>query len=72
MYPPGPKFWLNPEIAIKIASTFGDGIGRRGETCGAVTGALKVLGLIHDIKDSGANARNISLAPRVYGSVPIA
>lgn len=58
----GPKLGLIPELAIKIASTFGGGIGRRGETCGAVTGALMVLGLLHDIKDSGANARSISLA----------
>ena len=36
---------LNKEIAIKIASPFGGGIARQGETCGAVTGALMVLGL---------------------------
>ncbi len=58
----GSKLGLIPELAIKMASPFGGGIGRRGETCGAVTGALMVLGLLHDIKDSGANARSISLA----------
>ncbi len=31
--------------ALKIASPFGGGIGRTGETCGAVTGALMALGL---------------------------
>lgn len=33
--------------AQKIASAFGGGIARNGETCGAVTGALMVLGLKH-------------------------
>jgi C_GCAxxG_C_C family probable redox protein len=36
---------LDPSIALKIASPFGGGIGRTGETCGAVTGALMALGL---------------------------
>jgi C_GCAxxG_C_C family probable redox protein len=36
---------LNPSLALKIASPFGGGIGRTGETCGAVTGALMALGL---------------------------
>jgi C_GCAxxG_C_C family probable redox protein len=32
-------------LALKIASLFGGGIGRSGETCGAVSGALMALGL---------------------------
>jgi len=36
---------LDEETAFKIASPFGGGIARQGETCGAVTGALMVLGL---------------------------
>lgn len=35
---------LNEDIALKIATTFGGG-ARKGEMCGAVTGALMVLGL---------------------------
>ena len=35
---------LDRSTALKIASTFGGGIGRTGETCGAVTGALMALG----------------------------
>jgi C_GCAxxG_C_C family probable redox protein len=31
--------------ALKIAAGFGGGIGRSGETCGAVTGAIMVIGL---------------------------
>lgn len=41
----GPAFGLEPELALKISSPFGAGIGRMGETCGAVTGAIMVLGL---------------------------
>jgi C_GCAxxG_C_C family probable redox protein len=33
------------ETALKLASPFGGGFSRRGEVCGAVTGALLALGL---------------------------
>ncbi len=36
---------FDPALALKIASPFGGGIGRTGETCGAVSGALMALGL---------------------------
>jgi C_GCAxxG_C_C family probable redox protein len=36
---------LPHSIAMKIASAFGGGIAGSGETCGAVTGALMVIGL---------------------------
>ncbi len=36
---------LDPMLALKIASAFGGGMGRQGETCGAVTGAFMVIGL---------------------------
>jgi len=38
---------LEPDAALRIASPFGGGIGRTGQTCGAVTGALMALGLKH-------------------------
>ena len=41
----GTQFCLDREIALKIASPFGGGMARRGETCGAVTGAFMVIGL---------------------------
>lgn len=40
-----PQFGLTDEIAISIASPFGGGIARQGETCGAVVGALLALSL---------------------------
>ncbi len=49
----GPRFGLDRENAVKIAKAFGSGMGM-GETCGAVTGALMVLGLKHArVKGSG-------------------
>jgi len=42
----GPELGLPRPLAPKIAAPFGAGIGRLGQTCGAVSGALMVLGLL--------------------------
>ena len=42
---------LGKELALKIACGFGGGIGRTGRTCGAVTGAVMVIGLKHGQAD---------------------
>jgi C_GCAxxG_C_C family probable redox protein len=39
------QFGLDEPTALKLASPFGGGVARRGELCGAVTGALLTLGL---------------------------
>jgi C_GCAxxG_C_C family probable redox protein len=44
------EYGVKEEIALKIAAPFGGGIGRMGETCGAVTGALMALGLAFQTK----------------------
>ena len=36
---------LDEDMALMIACGFGGGMGRKGEVCGAVTGAILVLGL---------------------------
>jgi len=41
----GPEFGLSEDECFKIACAFGGGMGRQQLTCGAVTGALMVLGL---------------------------
>jgi C_GCAxxG_C_C family probable redox protein len=38
---------LARETALRVASGFGGGLARTGETCGAVTGAVMALGLRH-------------------------
>ena len=44
-------FGLDQDLALRVAGGFGGGIGRRGETCGAVSGALMVLGLKYGAVD---------------------
>lgn len=39
------EFGLSPEMAFKVAGAFGSGMGQLDGTCGAVTGALMLLGL---------------------------
>ena len=39
------KTGLTPEYSAKMASSFGGGMGRMREVCGAVRGTLLVLGL---------------------------
>jgi len=38
---------LDTDTALKLAASYGAGIARMAETCGAVTGALMVVGLKH-------------------------
>ncbi|CAG0926808.1 hypothetical protein TFLX_00213 [Thermoflexales bacterium] len=40
-----PSLGLSRELALKIAAGFGGGMGRQGEVCGAVTGAIMAIGL---------------------------
>lgn len=38
---------LDKELALKLSSSFGGGMGRLREVCGAVTGMFMVAGLLH-------------------------
>ena len=38
---------LDSDIAMRLASSFGGGMGRMREVCGAVSASLMVLGLVH-------------------------
>lgn len=40
-----PELGISDEIALKLTSPFGGGVAHQGNVCGAVTGALLVLGL---------------------------
>jgi len=46
---------LSEDEALKVATAFGGGMGRRQHTCGAVTGALMALGYF---KGKGKNDAN--------------
>src|SRR5271157_2412795 len=41
----GEQFGLDRDTVLKLAAGFGGGMGRMAGTCGAVTGAVMVLGL---------------------------
>ena len=41
------EYGLDSKVAIKLADPFGAGMRGQSETCGAVTGALMVIGLKH-------------------------
>jgi len=41
----GPLFGLNREKALMLSTGFAGGMSRLGETCGAVTGAIMIIGL---------------------------
>ncbi len=60
------KLGLKQETAFKIASAFGGGIGRMGETCGAVTGAFMIIGLKHGMEklDKEAKTKTYKLADK--------
>lgn len=47
-----PQLGLERETALRIGGPFGGGMGRLGEVCGAVTGALMVLGLRYGCVDA--------------------
>jgi len=42
---------LRPQVAMRIASGFGAGMGRMCGTCGAVTGAFMALGMRHGMTE---------------------
>jgi C_GCAxxG_C_C family probable redox protein len=45
LVPFSPQLGLDESQVLKLASPFGGGVARRGQVCGAVTGALMALGL---------------------------
>ena len=61
----GPLFKLEPDVAARIAAPFGGGVARRGETCGAVSGACMVLGL----KNGHTSADDSDAKERTYQAV---
>ena len=70
---------LDPVVARKIATSLGAGIGRTGNICGAVGGAILAIGLLHGMKshdDSTGREKSYSLDQRFiqefnsrYGSI---
>jgi len=60
------NFGMTKDCCLRLASPFGSGIARMQETCGAIAGALMVIGLKYGKGEQGlesdkANAYKISL-----------
>ena len=47
---------LDKKTALKVSCGFGAGMGRMGETCGAVAGAYLLIGLMHGKCEKDDNA----------------
>jgi C_GCAxxG_C_C family probable redox protein len=56
------QFGLEENIALRIATGFGGGMGRFGRTCGAVSGAIMTIGL----KYGQAKNDSIELKEKTY------
>jgi C_GCAxxG_C_C family probable redox protein len=55
---------MSREQAMKVASGFGGGMARQGDTCGAVTGAMMALGLAQGSTEADELAKQ-----RVYARI---
>jgi len=68
-------FGVDAKIGLKMACSFGAGMGYMGQACGAVTGAFMVLGLIYgqnDEEDKYSNKdRNEPIKIIEYDCLPI-
>ena len=53
---------LSNETALKLSSPFGAGMARQGQVCGALTGALMVLGLQHGNFDPEGKEQTYQIA----------
>ena len=63
------RYNLPQETALRLACSFGGGMGRQGLTCGAVTAALMVLGLDAgrvDVDDETSRDRNDALVQEFF------
>ncbi len=60
----GPEFGLTRDDALRTAAAFGGGVAAMGETCGAVSGALMVIGLARGMTD----AKDKEAKKRTYGT----
>ena len=56
------RYGIDEKLALKMASPFGGGVARRGELCGAVTGALMVLGLARGAETPAGKAEIYGLS----------
>lgn len=63
------RYGLDEATALKVSCAYGGGIARSGDTCGAVSGALMVIGLAHGKAapgDEAAKERTYALTRELW------
>jgi C_GCAxxG_C_C family probable redox protein len=62
-------FGLDKETALKLSCALGGGMGRLGQTCGAVSGACLVIGMKHGkfLPDDGSSKENTYALVQEFG-----
>ncbi|MGE4527832.1 MAG: C-GCAxxG-C-C family protein [Rhodospirillaceae bacterium] len=60
---------LDEDLAMRLACGFGGGMGRKQEVCGAVSGAILALGLVHGRGTDGDKARAQATYDKVYALI---
>jgi C_GCAxxG_C_C family probable redox protein len=63
------RYGLPREVALRLADPFGGGLGGLGKTCGAVTGAIMVLGLALGRRVADDDAAKLATKARVQALV---
>lgn len=59
------EFGVDRVTALKISCAFGSGIGHSGETCGAITGAVMLIGLKYGKTSPGKPIDPNTMSPEV-------
>jgi C_GCAxxG_C_C family probable redox protein len=64
-------FGMDEETALKVAGGFGGGMGHTGDVCGALSGAVMLLGLKyaqHEVGDDNARTQTYALVKDLMGA----
>jgi len=58
----GPAYGLDRDTCLRLAAPFGGGMARSGEACGALTGALMVVGMARAVPSSAPEDKDRNYA----------
>lgn len=63
------RFGLSRDQALRLGAAFGSGMARTGQLCGALSGAMLVLGLAHgqaEVGDDAAKERTYAATQELF------
>ena len=63
------EFGLDNQMGLKVSCGFGGGMGRQGEACGAVSGAIMLIGLKYgkaDVDDMTAKEKTYEMVQEFF------